>query len=133
KGSRWLAAIGGIHASTADRFSRAEREATDKDRETAEERLLGVVEQVVAPVDRVAHRLLPQGQITRTTAEQWQSLLQALQQRRRGQDFDAGGRELDREREPVDPADDGGNRWQRFRGEVEIRSDRLCPLHKEPD
>ena len=54
-----------------------ECEAADEDRETAKERLLGVVEQVVAPPNRVTHRLLAQGQITRAAAEQRQSLFQA--------------------------------------------------------
>src|SRR5215213_9996556 len=114
-------------------FRGVECESTDEYRETAEEGLLGIVEQVVAPPNRIAHGLLPQGQVTRAAAEQWQSQFQAFQQCGRGQDFDPGGRKLDRERESIDPIDDVGNRRQRLGGEAEIGPDGPCPLDKEPD
>ena len=104
-----------------------------KTAETAEERLLGGVEQVVAPPDRVAHRLLSQGQIPRAAAEQRQPLFQALQQRRRGQGLDARRGQLDRQREAIEPAHDFGHRRQRLGGQAEIGPDGLRALDEELD
>ena len=46
-----------------DRLGRLQREATDKDGEPAKETLVLRGQQVVAPGDGVAHRLLPGGQV----------------------------------------------------------------------
>src|SRR6478609_11343760 len=46
------------------------REPANEHREAAEQRLLSFVEEVVAPADRVAHRLLAQGEIPGAAAEQ---------------------------------------------------------------
>ena len=69
--------------------------------------LLVVAEQLVAPVDRRAQRLLARGRVTRAgtqRAERRRRGARAISARR--QQPAAGGRELDRQRQPVDaPAD----------------------------
>ena len=55
-------------------------------------------EQVVAPGNGTAQRLLPRGKIPGTTGQQGQAPLEPLQQRLRRQHLDARGRQLDRER-----------------------------------
>ena len=65
-----LATAGGVRCAKADRFGGVQGEASDEDGETAEERLLAIVEQVIAPPNRVPHGLLAQGQVTRAATEQ---------------------------------------------------------------
>ena len=53
-----------------DRLGGAEGEATDEDREGAKEGLLRFVEQVVAPVDRVAHCPQPRRLVSRSVRQE---------------------------------------------------------------
>jgi hypothetical protein len=53
------------------RLCRGEGEAALKDGEELELRLLGIVEQVVAPGDGVAHRLLAVGEVARSSSQEW--------------------------------------------------------------
>ena len=65
-------------------------------------------QQVVAPGDRRAQRPLPLRRRPRSAGEQGQPLLEPFEQDRRRERLDAGGRELDRERQAVEaPADLG--------------------------
>ena len=57
----------------ADRLGRLERAASDEDREATEEALLLIVEQVVAPGDRVAERPLTLGQVAGAAGQQRQA------------------------------------------------------------
>ena len=92
-------------AHAGDRFGPRQVEAADEDGQAAKERLLGRVEQVVAPGDGVAHRPQPVRQVAGAAGQQRQGPLQPRQQRRRRQDGDAGGRQLDRQRQPVQPGE----------------------------
>ena len=64
-----------------DSRGRLQREAADKDGQPAEEDLLLRGEQVVAPGDGVAHRLLAGRQVAPAAGQQRQPLLQPGQQR----------------------------------------------------
>src|SRR5207248_1993358 len=83
-----------------------EVEAAGEDREACEQALPVRIEEVVAPLDRGAERLLALGRFARSAGEQRQPLLEPRQQLIRRQDADAGGGKLDRERQSVEPAAD---------------------------
>ena len=90
-----------VAARVADLPRGVEREAAGEDGEAPEERLLVRGEQVVAPGDRVAHRLLPGRQVAVAARQERQAPLQPGQQCRRREDLDAGGGQLDRQRQAV--------------------------------
>ncbi len=87
-----------------------------EDGEAREERLLVGAEQVVAPVDRRAERLLARGQVAWAAGEEVEALLEPGEQRLRREQLRAGGGELDREREAVEADADLGDR-----GRVRVR------------
>ena len=60
-----------------------------------------LAEQVVAPVDRAAQRLLARGQVARAARQQREPLARAVEHRLRRQQPDARRGQLDRERQPV--------------------------------
>ncbi len=60
------------------------------------------VEQVVAPVDRAAQGLLAARDVARAGAEEVEPAREAVEDRGGGEDLDAGGGELDRERQAVE-------------------------------
>src|SRR5437899_2530438 len=62
-----------------DRLGGFQRAATDEDAQPAEQPLLWRVEQVIAPRDCRTQRLLTRWQITRTSGEQRELLLQSCQ------------------------------------------------------
>ncbi len=66
--------------------------------------LLCRIEQVVAPLDRGAQRALPLGQVAGAAGEQVEALAEPRQDRLRRQELHARSRELERERQPVEPA-----------------------------
>ena len=84
-------------------LGRIETEASGEDAQACEHRLLLRVEQVEAPVERRAQRLLALGPVARAAAEELEPLPEAREQRLRRQQLDAGRGELDRERQPVEP------------------------------
>ncbi len=79
-----------------------------------------MVEQVVAPGDRSAQRALPIGAIARPAGEEVEALLQARQHRLRGEELDPRGRELDRERQPVEAIADLRHRRRVLGGDGEV-------------
>ena len=95
-----------VEVGVADGLGRLEREAAGEDGEPAEQALLLLVEQVVAPLDRRPQRALPLGRV----AARRRSGAASARSRRssssgRQQPRPRGG-ELDRERQPVEPAAD---------------------------
>ena len=109
--------------AAADGLGGVERAAAVEDGEAREERLLVGAEQVVAPVDRRAERLLARGQVAWAAGEEVEALLEPGEQRLRREQLRAGGGELDREREAVEADADLGDRGRvRVRdGEVRLR------------
>ncbi len=83
--------------------------AAAEHREPVHEAPATLVEQVVAPGDRPAERLLPLGQVTRSSGQQGQVVLQPGEDLVGCQELDPRGGELDRERHPVEPRGDPGD------------------------
>ena len=96
-------------SSDADRLDGVDRPAAGEDREPREERLLGAGEQTVAPVERGAERLLALRQVAGAFGEQLERRCRAGEQSRPARAAGPGGGELDRERQPVEPAADLGH------------------------
>ena len=69
-----------VLAGVADGFRALERAAAGEDREAAKERLLGRRQQVVAPLDRPAQRLLAFRQVARAAGQQLERPLDAGQE-----------------------------------------------------
>ena len=95
-----------VEVGVANLLGRVDVEAPGEDRQPAEQLLLVVGEKVVAPVDRRAERSLPFGRVAGAAAEEGQALLQAFLKLGGCEDPRPGGRELDCEREIVQPATD---------------------------
>src|SRR5436853_436570 len=62
-----------------------EREAADKNRQPPKQRLLGALQEVVAPPDRCPEGLLPRREISRSSSHKWQAVLDPVQHCRRRQ------------------------------------------------
>ena len=117
-------------SQTASAASR--RQPPTKTREAREERLLLRQQQVVAPGDRPAQRLLARGEVLRAARQQRQPLVEAAQERRRRERPHPGRRQLDRQRQAVQPDADlrHGRRVHVAEGEVGGRAAR--PLDEQP-
>ena len=101
-----------VETCVGDGLGRHHRCAAGEHGKAREALLLLVVEQVVAPVDCRAQRLLTGGRVAGTGAQRTEDDVQALGDLAGRQHAAAGGRQLDRQWEAVDaPADlrhDGG-------------------------
>ena len=92
--------------SLADRLEVGERAAAGEDRHAAEQPLLRLRQQRVAPVDRGAQCLLAFGRVARPRRQHLERMVEPLEQRLGCQEPQPRGRELERERQPVEaPAD----------------------------
>ena len=89
---------------TADRLGRGEVAPGGEDRQPIEQPLPAVVEQVIAPGDRAAERLLAFGQVARAGRQDIELVIEPDQDRVGAEQLDPGRRQLDRERHPVEPA-----------------------------
>ena len=94
------------------RLSRFQRAAVDEHRQPPEEDLLRRREEVVAPGDRVPHRLQAQRPIAAPARQQRQPPFQPLPQRRQRQVGDARRGELDRQGHAVQPPADVRHQWR---------------------
>ena len=95
----------------ADRLHRFQRETAGEDRETPEQLLFACLQQVIAPGNRVAQRLLALWQVPCPPAGQRQAVLQSCQQGGRGEQRENCRGQLERQRQPVQALadlDDGG-------------------------
>jgi hypothetical protein len=110
---------------------RSQGAAAGEDGEASEQRLLTDVEEVVAPRDRVAQRLLPFWQVPRSCPEQPQPAIQPVEQRLRGEQFDPSGRQLDCQRQPVEPPADPCHRDRVGGRKLEAWQDGQDALAKE--
>ncbi len=117
----------------ADRLGRLQRPATDKHAQPSEEPLLGVAEEVVAPIQCGPQRLLPLGPVLRPGGQQRQAMLEPRQQHGRGEQTDARGRQLERQGQPIEPPADGRHYPGVGGREVEGWQDRPRPLCEQLD
>ena len=102
-------------------------------REDLEQRPFVLVEQLVAPGDRVAQRPLAVGQVARPAAEDIEPAPEAVAQLGRREQAKPRGRELDRERQPVEPRADLADDGSRLVVEAEARPRLAAALHEERD
>ena len=93
----------------ADRLGRLDVEAAGERGQPPQEPPLALAQQVVAPGDRAAQRLLALGQVARSRGQHAELLLEAAQDRVGRQELRPGRRQLDRERHPVEPGADRGD------------------------
>ena len=114
------------------RLDRLDRAATE-DRQQLEEPLLGGAQELVAPLDRRAQRLLPLGQIAGAAAEVLEAAAESIPERLRREEVQARGGELDRQRQPVEPATDLGHGGGVVVREAEVGPDAARPLHEQLD
>ncbi len=88
-------------ATTASASSRPE--AAGEDRQPAEQPSIGLVEQLVAPVDRAAQRALAIGSIDCRNLQQVETSFEPVQQLGRRQQLQARRGKLERQRQTVQP------------------------------
>ena len=94
----------GVNASLGNCLRGLQGEAAGKDRQAPEHRSLIRVEEVIAPGDRVAQRLVPGRRFAGAAHQQRQPRIQTRQERLRGEHLAARRRQLDRQRQPVEAA-----------------------------
>jgi hypothetical protein len=95
-----------VELRVADGLGRVQREPAGEEGEPCEELPLRVVEQVVAPLDRGLERPLALRRVARAGGQERKSAVEAGKQRGRAEELRARGRELDRERQAVEPSAD---------------------------
>ena len=117
----------------ADRLGGLEVAAAGEDRQPIEQPPAAVVEQVVAPGDRAAQRLLAGRQVARAGGQDVELLLEPGEDRLGRQELDPRGGELDRERHAVQAGADRGDRRGVLVGDREAGPDRDGPLDEQPD
>jgi hypothetical protein len=122
-----------VSARVADRLRRLEVAAAGEHGETGEEGPLARRQQVDAPGDGPAQRLLPFRPVPPAAHQEGEAVLQPLEQRLRRQQLHPGRGQLDGERQPVEvPADrrhGGPVVWR----ELEAGPCRLGPVDEEAD
>ena len=107
----------------AHRLGGGEGEAAAEHTELAEQELGLGVEQVVAPADRRAQGLLALRRVARTRAQEIQPAAEAVEDLGGGEDLDAGGRELDRQRQAIEAVADARDHRLVAVGEGQARVD----------
>ena len=90
-------------------------------------------EQVVAPSDGVAQRLLAGREVAGTSSQGGEAAVQPVAQRLRRQQLDPRRGQLDGERQAVQPADDLGHHSGVVRGQGEARAQCLRSRGEERD
>ena len=100
-----------------------------KTAEAREEALLFGAEQFVRPGDSRPQGALARGEVAGAAGQEREALREPFEQRAWGEHLDASGRELDRERQVVEPAADLGHLAVR----CELDTHRACALVEEGD
>ena len=117
----------------ADRLRRVEREAAEEHREPAQQHLLPLAEQPVAPFHRRAERAMPRQRGAAAAREQLECVVQPAGDLLRRQHAHARGGQLDRERDAVEATADLGHRVAVRLGERERGQRRVRPLDEQLD
>ena len=105
--------------------------AVDEHRRDLQQRPLGVVQQAHAPLHRGPQGALPLGQVHRAGPERIQRGRQPVQQRGRVQQPGAGGGQLDRQRQALQPPADLRHRRRVALGEGKAGPHRAGPVHEQ--
>src|SRR5207244_2238916 len=115
------------------RFDRLEVEGRGEDAEPAEEHALGVVEQLVAPLDRREQRLLPREGGAGAAGQQPAAVVEPVGEPLERERPDARRRELERERKPVEAAADARHRGRAARVKTEPGTAGARPFDEQAD
>jgi hypothetical protein len=91
-------------AAARNRPRRIEREAADEDPQPPKEHLVPLLQQVMAPGDRIAQTSQPFGYIAGTVGQHGQTVLKPDRQCCGRKDAYPGGSQLDRQRQSIQPA-----------------------------
>ena len=124
--------VRGDRAAGGHRFGRVEREAAGECCQPREHGLLGGIEQVVAPVDQRAQRLLSRQARPGAAREELEAVVQTLGDRFDRQRAHASGGELQRERNAVEAPADLDQRVRVLRGHGEPRLHGLGAIDEQP-
>ena len=121
--------IGDIHSHriTGDLHHRIEQEISGEYAELPQNPRLRLREQVVAPVERRAERLLPGQRRSPARRQEFEPVVQKCSDVRRTEHHRARRGKLDRERNAVQPPANGGNRAEVLLVTLEIGAQRLSP------
>jgi hypothetical protein len=92
-----------------------------------------VIEELDAPADRVAQRSMTVRCIATPRGQQFETVLQASQHRRRGQELDARRGQLDRKRQAVEPIADLRHRNELELPRLKVLPHRVRPLEEHAD
>src|SRR4051794_15726018 len=95
----------------ADLLGGLDGPAPGEDAQASEQALLVGSKLAVAPVDGRPQSPLAKREIMRPVAQQLETRLKALKECRRSEQLGPSGRKLERERQPVEPNADLGDRW----------------------
>jgi hypothetical protein len=110
-----------------------QRAAPHERPEAAEQPLLLLGEQVVAPADGVAEGLLPLRQVSRAAGQEREAPAQPPEHRLGVQQPDPGRRQLDGQRQAVQPLADLGDGRRVLGGDGEVWPDLPRPLREQRD
>ena len=117
---------------SADSLRVFERRPAGKDREAGEESARRRVEEVVAPIDGASQCLLAGREIPCTGLEETEPMLEPSENGRRGKESHTRRRELDGQREPVEPRADLCDCGRVVVGHLESGAHRDCALDEQP-
>ena len=112
-------------------FRGVERPAPRKDREPAQQRALVFRQQVVAPVDQRAQRLLARHRSAVSSCQKAETVRESRGDRLDGQGAHARGSEFERQRNSIQPLTYVGHRCGVLLGELECRLRRDRPIDEQ--
>ena len=124
---------GAVERRVADADGGLERAAAGKDREVREQALLLGLQEVVAPGDRVAKRLVTGRFVTRSMAQEVESLVEPIEHLLGRKELRPRGCELEGKREAVEARADLLDGGRVLLGEPEGRFGRLGALDEQGD
>ena len=122
----------GILTTGKDRRGCLDRKATRQRAETAEHALLVRAEQLITPGDRRIDRLLAFGEIARADGREQDIVRESAKQILRRQHFDPRGRQLERERQGIEPSTNRRHGGAVRGREAKVRLHVPHPFHEEP-
>src|SRR5882672_588253 len=119
--------------AAADGLGCLERAATDKDGQPAKEEALAFGEEVIAPVDEPAKRLLARDGVSAAAGEEAEPVIEPFGDLGDRENSYAGGRELERQRDAVQAAADSYHVGRVLFGKRELRLKRRAPRDEQAD
>ena len=107
----------------ADPLRRLERPPTGKYRKPPHQELLVVLQEVVTPVDHRAQRLLARERRARSSSQEAEAMIQPAIDLFDGERSHPRRRQLDRQRDPIEPMADGNERRGVLVGDTKVPAD----------